>query len=242
MKWFSTILVFTVILLVPVVVSAQSPFTVDILWEADTYVPDTYAGHTLPSSESSVRAIAIVSQDGVLLDTDALVFTWSQDGVQDLPSSGPGKDVYTFTAAKKFGKTTIKVAVSSGGKSPRVEKSITISTSEPRVVLYPYDTSRSLRGEIAYGSQVSVDGGTLSVKAEPYYFSRTRTSDVVYRFSQGNTTLTPTDADKSIMTFGVAEGVTGNVDIRVLASHFNNILQTASRSLRIIFNQEALRF
>lgn len=228
--------------LLPLTSHAQSALSVDLLWEAQTYTPSSYQGHSLPSSESTVRAIAIPYLADSLVPTEGLFFTWSKDGVQDLPRSGQGKNVYSFTSAKKYGKTNISVSVSSGGRSTRVEKSMSIPVVEPRVVLYPYDTARGLRGELAYGTQTSVEGGTVSMKAEPYYFSRGKGGDVLFRWTSGGNTLTPTDPDKSIMTFGVLEGVKGNVDIRVTASHINNLLQEASKILRITFDQEPLRF
>lgn len=238
------IFILTIVTLFPFVATAQTQPTlsVDLLWEANTYVPSFYQGHTLVASESTVRAIAIPYIGNSIVPKNNLFFTWSKDGVQDLPQSGQGKNVYTFTSAKKYGKVNIAVSVSSGGTSPRTEARITIPTIEPRVVLYPFDSTRGIKGELAYGTQTTVDGGTLSMKAEPYYFSRVRGGDVLFRWGSGGKTLTPTDADKSSMTFGVAEGVQGNVDIRATASHFNNLLQEATRVLRINFHQEPIRF
>lgn len=226
----------------PIWVHAQSALSVDVLWEAQTYVPHFYPGHTLVSSESSVRAIAIPYIGETVVPKDNLIFTWSKDGVQDLPQSGQGKNEYTFIAAKKYGKTDVSVSISSGKNSPQSETHILIPTTEPRVVLYPFDSARGSRGELAYGSQTMVDGGTVSIKAEPYYFSRKQVGDILFRWSGGGKILTPTDPDKSIMTLGVAQGVAGNVDIQVTASHISNLLQEAGRALRITFNQEPLRF
>ena len=238
----STLILALIIFSLPIVIHAQTGLSLDLLWEANTYVPSSYQGHTLASSESTVRVIAIPSIGNELASKESLFFTWSKDGVQDLPQSGQGKNVYSVTAAKKYGKAVISVSVSSGGKSPRVEKSVTITTIEPRVVLYSFDSTRGTRGELAYSAQTSVEGGTVSLKAEPYYFSRVKVNDVLLRWISGGKTLTPTDSDKSIMTFGVLEGVQGNVDVRVIASHSNNLLQEATRALRITFDQEPLRF
>lgn len=236
------LLVLLALCILPTQAHAQSALSIDLLWEAQTYVPNFYFGHTLASSESSVRVIALPYIGETLVPKDSLIFTWGKDGVQDLPQSGQGKNEYTFTAAKKYGKTDISVIVSSGKNSPQSEARILIPTTEPRVVLYPFDSARGNRGELAYGSQTIVDGGAVSLKAEPYYFSRVRAGDIIFKWSGGGKILTPTDPDKSIMTLGVAQGVAGNVDIRVTASHISNLLQEVGRTLRITFNQEPLRF
>jgi len=236
------LLLLFILCVIPVLAQAQSALSVDLLWEAQTYVPSFYPGHTLASSESTVRVIALPYVGETLVPKDTLIFTWSKDGTQDLPQSGQGKNEYTFTAAKKYGKSDISVSISSGKNSPQANAHILITTTEPRVVLYPFDSARGSRGEIAYSSQTTVEGGAVSVKAEPYYFSREHISDILFRWSGGGKMLTPTDPDKSIMTLGVAQGVAGNVDIRVTVSHISNLLQEAERVLRITFNQEPLRF
>src|SRR3989344_8002173 len=52
--------------------------TVDLLWEGETYTPTFYAGRSLPSAGSLVRAVAMpnVIQNRQRLSSSQLVFKW----------------------------------------------------------------------------------------------------------------------------------------------------------------------
>lgn len=237
------------LLCVPVLVSAQnSPLPqgpyVDLLWEAQTHLPPFFSGHSQASSESVVRAVAIAFLPSVQdrLPHEDLFFSWYHNNQLVSPASGYGQDQYSFVAAHKGGETTVAVSVSTRNKSYTATKKIVIPTVAPIVSLYAYDPLRGPSYERALNKEVTVVGREISIKAEPYYMSKERFSDINFEWVRGNTSLIPTNPDRSIITFGVREGVRGTFDVRVKATHAFNLLQEASGLLRLSFDQEPLRF
>src|SRR3989344_8291471 len=90
------------------------PASVDLLWEADSYVPPFYRCRALPSSGSNVRVAAlphIPNASGTEISASELTYTWRKDN-QILESfSGKGKSSALIESPTLFGTSAIVVDV-----------------------------------------------------------------------------------------------------------------------------------
>jgi len=151
------------------------PAEVDLLWQADTYVPSTYPGKALPTSESTVKMVAIpniLTTTGRRYDPKKLVYRWEKDFNFMKTQSGFGQDSFTFTSDKLFGSNKIKVTVSTVDESITAEKSVTVPIRTPFIALYQYNPLTGPIYNNLLSREINVGTGLFSIIAEPFYFNR----------------------------------------------------------------------
>ena len=151
------------------------PAEVDLIWQADTYVPSTYQGKALPTSESAVKMVAIpniITATGRRYDPKELVYRWEKDFNFMKTQSGFGQDSFTFTSDKLFGSNKIKVIISTVDESITTEKSVTIPIRTPFIALYQYNPLTGPIYNNLLSREINVGAGLFSIIAEPFYFNR----------------------------------------------------------------------
>ncbi len=117
------------------------PASVDLLWDTDTYVPPTYRGRRLPSSQATVQLEAyprVAGNDGKLLSRGALSYTWKKNGATLADISGRGRANATLPAPRLFSTDTITVEVSAPSQGVVANNSVRVTSVDPFVQLY-YD-------------------------------------------------------------------------------------------------------
>jgi len=151
-----------------------TPQNIDLLWEAETTVPDTYEGKALLSSEAYVRVIAVTRpvQAGRTYTPDELVYTWRINGKLDNSQSGQGKKVARFQSSLLKTPTKAEVLVTSPNGTIRIEKTIEINHVSPEIHFY---NENPLMGTfyqtfLDNGIYSTDDGGIL--RSENYFLSR----------------------------------------------------------------------
>jgi len=211
-----------------------SPSQVDLLWEAKTYTPPFFKGHSLASSESTITVVALPNlkgNSGTTLSASKLIYKWSINGKNISSASGLGKQSFTFTGAKIFNDNKVNVTISSQDGSITASRSLSIPVSEPRILLY---SAPSLLGTL-YGEALSksftLSEDEMNVRAVPFYFSTTAsglpTAVLVWSLN-GKTLPTETGADTvSTLRKGTSAG-TARLSIK--GSHTSNLLQSAEWS------------
>lgn len=136
---------------------------VDILIEADTYIPSFYRGRAEPSPGNNATVVAIPS--GIDSSAGPLGYRWSING-RHLAASGQTAS-FSVPAGNNL---TIQVLVTQNGKLV-AEKSEVISVSVPRIVFYENNALRGI-GSTAIAGEFMLVGKEASVSAEPYFFGR----------------------------------------------------------------------
>lgn len=155
---------------------------VEIIVEADTYVPSFYKGRAEPTSGNLVRATAIpLSADPVNFS-----YRWKLNG-QPLLSSGQS---VTFPApiGDNF---MLEVTVLNNGVFWS-EKGETMALSNPEVVFYEENTLRGL-GTIAIKGDFSLIGTEASITAEPFFVGRGNQNNLQGNWSVDNQVVTTND-------------------------------------------------
>lgn len=143
------------------------PSQVDLIIEADTYVPDFYRGRALPSPESSARAIAVV-HDGSGASASSYTYTWEDDGSVLFGGPVKGKQAIDFTVSRFRGKTLGVTVTNSAGVTVG-ERTIEVPQTEPRLLFYEYSPLRGLL-ERAVTGPLPLISEEVTVYGEPYFF------------------------------------------------------------------------
>jgi len=156
------------------------PTTVDLVLEADTYVPSFYEGRALPGRNSNLHAVAIVHDGGELPDS-GYTYRWTVG--QDVLFSGPvlGKTSVTFPMPLYRKELIVEVINPTGHIVAR--KSMMLEPTTPELYFYEWSPLKGLyRKEIS--NPFSLIGEETVVYGEPYFIQHAldnTNADVTWR-------------------------------------------------------------
>ena len=212
------------------------PANVDILWEAENYVPVSYKGKALPSQESLIKVTAIPNflKGGVKMPSSELFYDWQID-YKKLPSaSGRGKQSMYFVSSKIGISSIVNVVISDLNNNIRVEKNITIEPQNPKVVFYK---ENPLEGKL-YNQAIDEANDGDTIVAEPYFFSNNQIDNLSYEWLANKKNKIESNIDKNkikvLLDSNNSDSVS-NIYIRILNKI--NTFQSADKIFRINLNR-----
>jgi hypothetical protein len=207
------------------------PIYIDLILEADTYTPAFYKGRALPSTEASVRGIAVV-HDGTKTSRSSYAYKWTLDG--EVLSGGPVKGGYTMdVVVPRFGNGELNLSVfdEKGAQIGFVSKNI--GALQPRILFYEYSPLRGLR-EKALNTQTATLRDSTTIYGEPFFLkTNSLTKDSAsFVWKLNGRTQTGADQDNTILLKGKA-GETAKINLAVTT--IGDTLQYARSELGILF-------
>lgn len=213
-----------------------TPATVDLLWQADSYVPPFYKGKVLFSHQSSLKVVAlpnIFTKDGVLIPISKLVYRWKLDR-QFVPEvSGLGKNIVTFSDKIPVSEKEISVEVSTADSSVTTFSQIFIRSVGTRPVLYQDTPLTGISYERALPASLDLSDSEMKIIVEPYFFStKNRDSDSLYYSWSLNGNTVPKITRSSIV-FKVPETEKGSAQVNVRLRNPAKVFQTNENNLMI---------
>jgi len=144
------------------------PVQVDIIIESATYVPEFYKGRALPSTESKIRAIAVVN-DGKNTPLQEYSYRWTFG--QNVLFSGVVKSRFAVDVTMSaFSGNSISVVVYDSSGNAVGESRLQIQISNPKLYLYSYSPLRGFIEKAESNLNARV-GENLQLYAEPYFLS-----------------------------------------------------------------------
>src|SRR3989344_115349 len=211
----------------------------DFLWEAMTSAPAGYKGKALPSAGSTVKVSAIpyLFKDNKKLSPESLIYEWSLDFKKKISDSGARKDSFAFSLENNKDHTII-LKVSDRSETISFEKGFTISgdIASPEILFYE---EQPLAGPIfrqALRGEISLRANDLTLRAEPFYFSRENIANLSYKWKMNNKPLAVGEKPNVLGLLAPAQGA-GKTAIEVAIQHPDKFFQFAGASLKIIFGE-----
>ncbi len=134
---------------------------IDLIIEANTYVPHFYQGRREPAAGSPVRATALALSSEVTPSS----YSWRVGG-QNFTSSVPYID---FVMPQVSGDLSVSVTAVDANGRRLGSATQTIRPVTPRVLFYENNELRGL-SQVAIRESLPLIGNTASVRAEPYFF------------------------------------------------------------------------
>lgn len=163
------------------------PAEVDLIWEADTYVPEDYRGASLPSFNSNVTISAIpnLRAGSVGIKPQNIIFEWKKDYKNMVRDSGLGKDSFTFNLDR--GSTQIELTARSVEFGIIATNKVIINPIEPEILIYPV---QPLLGKLkeAVGNFIAVGPEVSGFQVEPYYTPNNLIKNRLIRYDWSNNT------------------------------------------------------
>ncbi len=147
---------------------AIKPIAIDVVIEADTYVPQLYKGRALAGSESNIRAIAFV-HTGAGVNASELSYRWSLDRKVLFGGAIKGKNVIE-TTMPVFAGSKLLVEVTDMYGNLIGQKNIPLTRHQPELYFYEYSPLRGLAGRAIENDLVVISDPT-TIYAEPYFMN-----------------------------------------------------------------------
>jgi hypothetical protein len=203
-----------------------SPPQIDILFDADTFVPPFYSGRALPSAEAMLRLQALVRfirADGSLTPDNIIFYSWKRNGAPMGSVSGLGRSSITVPAPALFGTDTISLDARSDDGAFSGTKSVSIASREPVVVLYEDNPLFGILFHKALASAIGVAETRMTFAAIPYFATAKNADDPLLRYawSVNGQSIGSSKTQPSELTVNADRG--GVADIRLSLSHMSNL-------------------
>ena len=212
---------------------------VDMFWEAGTYVPFWYKGKALPVEESPIKIMAMphLFSKGVEIKRTNLVYEWYVNFEKDLNKSGTGKNSFVFNPPIYDSEYTISVKVSSldGGIIFEKGTSFDLAANSPKIIFYESRPIEGVFSNNALNNETQLSSSEISVKAEPFFFSKRNLKNLKYEWTMNGETIS-SDTEPGIITLRT-EGGSGAANIGLRISNPISILQFAEKFLQINYGQ-----
>lgn len=216
------------------------PAEVDIVWQADSYVPPFYKGKSIYTYQSQITMIALpdlTNSKGAKLNPDSLIYKWTKDGKVLGGVSGYGKNKFSFSKSIISNSTEIEVEVSSSDKETRAYGSITLDPVEPKLILYENNPLYGIIYSKALGDNFKMNGNEITLSATPYFFSLEQINNgkLKYNWNMNGQNLNNKQDAKEI-TFRNTEGGAGSTKISVDLQNDEKELQSARTGALLNFD------
>lgn len=196
------------------------PTSIDLLWEANSYVPPFYKGRAIPTSGSTIRLLAVphfVEPDGTAVPPSDIDFTWKFNNGTDKAQSGIGESSATFPAAVLYGADTIEVDASTPDGTLAGQTNITIQTQSPQLVLYEDNPLFGIMYHAAVGSSQNASESEVSYAAVPYFAAAASPNDssLAYEWNVNGSAVAADAADPSEITISASSSGQAQVQLSV---------------------------
>lgn len=213
------------------------PAVTDILWQTDTYTPPFYAGKALHSNQSLITFEAepfFITEGGVRLDPETLVYNWKNNGKLNNSASGYGKRTLKYSSTILLKPVDVSVEVSSTDGVFRSLSSVTVADSETETVFYENHPLYGIIFETALNDkEFLIEGREVNIKAVPYFFSNQQKNfdGLSYDWKLNNS---PLDQRDDGIIFRKPEGVAkGRSLVSLTVKNPEKFMQNSSASLYV---------
>lgn len=220
------------------------PTEVDLIWNADSYVPPFYGGRALPGTNASIRVQALTrfkKANGTFVPDADIIYSWYKGSEHVL--TGRGKSTAVFAGPTLFDEEEISVTAESADSIYRGRAAARIQSVDPSLELYENHPLFGVLYHRAFvGSVLTLESEQL-VTAVPYsaHTALSRGPDLVYEWNVNGKNIEPDP--KRIDTLSItASGYTGPATIRATLTSATDWFLRAQGSWELVFSENASIF
>ena len=215
-----------------------TPIEVDVLWEANTYVPPFYKGKALPTYKSIVKVSAIPRFNSLTSNPKDYYYKWTVNRTQG-GGEGLGKSSIPIGMGWPNANVPITVTVSTQDGKARGSTMQYIPTTDPKIIFYEQAPLLGIRFDHALGGEVSAEGNEFRLRAVPYYFSLDNylNGDLVYSWRKDSARISPEyNPNTLIIQKNGREAQASSINLTV--QNAKRILQQADSAAFVSFKEE----
>ncbi|OGG44328.1 hypothetical protein A2841_04105 [Candidatus Kaiserbacteria bacterium RIFCSPHIGHO2_01_FULL_48_10] len=216
--------------------------SVDVLWQAVSYVPPLYRGKTLPAAEAPLLVAAIphlIGNSGKEAAPGTLIYTWRRGTTVLGNQSGRGKNTVLVDGPKLNDSVRVSVEVATADGTVTGSGATVITAATPRIVFYEDSPLLGIRFEEALQKQFALKTAETRIVSIPYFMSVGRKSDTAtlrYQWSlNGSAVNSEEGGNAGSITLRQVTEDTGTATLALSIQNLKRILQSASANLTIFF-------
>lgn len=203
--------------------------SLDLVWTAKTAIPPEFKGKALASPRSQVMVTAFPRFviGGKTISPSSLYYDWILDDAPQTSKSGYGKRTLSFyTSVATGAEHQITLKAYNSDKSVVSQKSITLTTRDPEVLIYEEDPSGGPVMSRALRDFKMFAGEEKRFRVLPYFFSKNNGSDLEYSWTVDGKSAEP-DKPADILWLKLTDDAAGQTNIGITVSNLKNIVQRA---------------
>lgn len=215
-----------------------NPASVDLVWEANSYVPPFYKGRALHARQGNLKIVAMPEfiKNGKRISPQNLVYEWS-NGVETYQNqSGFGKNVLALNGSLLGRTEEIEVLVTDPMNNLVANNFINIAPIDPEIIFYENNPYYGPIFDSAVQNIFDLKTNEVQIWAAPYYFTKENADGLKYEWRLNNATVSNL-SDSRTAIFKKPEGESGQSNISLNIENLNRVLQQASTNLIIKFEK-----
>lgn len=215
-----------------------APASVDLTWEANSYVPPFYKGRALHARQGVLKIVAMPEfvKNGARIAPQNLIYKWSNDVETYQSQSGYGKNILILNGSL-LGKTeNIRVLVTDPVNNLVAQDFIDIAPTDPEIVFYKIDPYYGHIFDTALTGTFYLKGEEVQILAVPFYFSKEKDGLLQYVWML-NGLEAPSLSGSRTAIFRKPEDKTGRSSVSLRVENQNRILQQADGGFVVNFSK-----
>lgn len=215
-----------------------TPAGVDLVWEAESYVPPFYKGKALHSRQGVIKIVATPDfvKNGKRILPQNLVYEWSNDVEAYQSQSGYGKNVIVLNGSILGKNESIEVLVKDPINNLVAQKFIDISPVNTEIIFYENSPYYGHIFDSAVTNTFNLKTEEIEVLATPYYFTKSDNGLLKYEWRLNGQSV-PNLFGSRTAVFRKPENSGGRSNISLRIENQNRILQQADGKLTINFEK-----
>lgn len=214
-----------------------NPASVDLVWEANSYVPPFYRGKALHSRQGNLKIVAMSEfvKDGKRTDSKDLVYKWSNQTEVYQNQSGYGKNVLVLNGSLLGKSENVIVTVTDPLNNITAQGAINIVPTNPEIVFYENNPYYGHIFDVAINGTYDLKTEEIQIIAAPFYFTKDKNLEYTWRL---NGQSVPNLAGSLTAVFRKPEEETaGRSNISLQIINPDKVLQEADKNLVINFKE-----
>ena len=213
------------------------PVDIDLLWEADSFVPPFYRGKALRAPQSPARVIAlprVADSSGNLIPKESLIYTWRFNDKVMGNASGFGR--FMFANDLSPHENTIGVEVSFQDGTLIAQKEVLVVNADPELLFYIQDPLFGVLLEQPLGSIYNFREKEITFIGYPYFLAM---QNVEYEYDwRINNSKVDAGVDlTNSLTLGRQEDNKSKSRISLVINHPRKAFQRVFREVQLVFEE-----
>lgn len=209
---------------------------VDVLWEAtDSYVPPFYKGKALPSSESRIRVVAFVQNNGSSIENpDKFITKWIRNGNIAAKGESVGNIYFEYKNSYLNNSDNVSLSISSVLGSLSAKKQLVIPIYEPTLLFYEEKGIEGIQYQKDLTKGFKIKNKESTIIASPYFFSPLNISSGELSFDWFiNKTKIKTPLIKNILGLEIPDGKNGKAEISLEIKSLTKLLLSGESKIPV---------
>ncbi len=213
-----------------------NPASVDLVWEANSYVLPFYKGKALHSRQGSLKVVATPEfvKNGKRILPQNLIYKWSNGLEVYQNQSGYGKSVVILNGSLLGRTEDIRVLVTDPINNLVAESFVDIRPVDPEIVFYENSPYYGHIFNSAIANTFDLKTEEIQILAAPFFFTKERIGGLKYEWRL-NYQIVPNLSSSRTAIFRKPEDEKGKSIISLEVQNLNRILQQADKKLIMSF-------